>query len=421
MKALSGLKKVMALVLMLWGYSILSQAQVVHDSVTVHFHIGDATLVLDHHSNQSSLKRIEDKLQHDYNDSIYWKLRKVEVIGYASPEGPIRLNKKLSAERAEALFNYLSTFCTIPDTIKTSRMVDTDWASVIAMAEADSSLPHREEVLPLLHEIARNATIDGWLRLTSINRLKKLAGGDSYAYIARKYFPALRRSEVHLWYTQTLLSSIADTTLLKQVASVPLAPLQRPQPAAPSRSLNIALKTNLLYDVALVPNLGVEIALGKNWSIGAGGMYAWWKKGVDRRWCIAGADLSVRRWFGSQTEAKPLTGHHLGIHAQTFMYDFCLDDKGYMGGNPGKGFGEKLSYTIGLEYGYSLPVARRLNLDFGLSLGYFGGKYHEYRVIDDCKVWQSTQNRHWWGPTKAEVSLVWLLSPSKSNKKGGSR
>ena len=414
MKALRGLKKVMALVLMLWGFCIFSQAQVVHDSVTVHFHIGDATLVLDHHSNQSSLKRIEDKLRHDYNDSIYWKLRKVEVIGYASPEGPIRLNKKLSAERAEALFNYLSTFCTIPDTIKTSRMVDTDWASVIAMAEADSSLPHREEVLPLLHEIARNATIDGWLRLTSINRLKKLAGGDSYAYIARKYFPALRRSEVHLWYTQTLLSSIADTTLLKQVASVPLAPLQRPQPAAPSRSLNIALKTNFLYDVALVPNLGVEIALGKNWSIGANWMYAWWSnRGKDNFWRIYGGDVEVRRWFGKKAAEKPLQGHHVGVYGQLLTYDFETGGRGYMA--------DKWNYTFGVSYGYSLPIAKRLNLDFNLGIGYWGGRYKEYLPVEGHYVWQSTKNRRWFGPTKAEISLVWLLGHGNENKQKGGR
>jgi hypothetical protein len=24
-------------------------------------------------------------------------------------------------------------------------------------------------------------------------------------------------------------------------------------------------------------------------------------------------------------------------------------------------------------------------------------------------VWDSTHKRHWWGPTKAEVSLVWVI------------
>ena len=42
--------------------------------------------------------------------------------------------------------------------------------------------------------------------------------------------------------------------------------------------------------------------------------------------------------------------------------------------------------------------------------------------MDDCKVWQATKNRRWFGPTKAEVSLVWLWDTSNINKKkGGAR
>ena len=68
-----------------------------------------------------------------------------------------------------------------------------------------------------------------------------------------------------------------------------------------------------------------------------------------------------------------------------------------------------------------LPLAKRLNLDFNLGLGYWGGKYKEYLPIEGHYVWQSTKQRHWWGPTKAEVSLVWLLGKSNSNPQKGGR
>ena len=51
------------------------------------------------------------------------------------------------------------------------------------------------------------------------------------------------------------------------------------------------------------------------------------------------------------------------------------------------------------------PVARRLNLDFTVGIGYLGGKYYEYIPMDDCYVWQATKQRHYFGPTKLEVSL----------------
>lgn len=37
-------------------------------------------------------------------------------------------------------------------------------------------------------------------------------------------------------------------------------------------------------------------------------------------------------------------------------------------------------------------------------------------------IWQSTKQRHWFGPTKAEVSLIWLIGRGNYNeKKGGKR
>jgi len=91
-----------------------------------------------------------------------------------------------------------------------------------------------------------------------------------------------------------------------------------------------------------------------------------------------------------------------------------------MGGEPGGTLWDKTNYAAGVEYGYSLPVANRLNIDFTLGVGYWGGKYYTYIPLDGHYVWQATKNRHWFGPTKAEISLVWLLGRGNSNnKKGG--
>ena len=47
------------------------------------------------------------------------------------------------------------------------------------------------------------------------------------------------------------------------------------------------------------------------------------------------------------------------------------------------------------------------------------GQYHEYLPLDGCNVWQSTKQRRWWGPTKAEISLVWFVGRDGYNGKGG--
>ena len=40
----------------------------------------------------------------------------------------------------------------------------------------------------------------------------------------------------------------------------------------------VHLTTNLLYDAALVPNVGEEYAFAPRWSARAQGMFAWWSK-----------------------------------------------------------------------------------------------------------------------------------------------
>ena len=95
-----------------------------------------------------------------------------------------------------------------------------------------------------------------------------------------------------------------------------------------------------------------------------------------------------------------------------------------MGGEPGGTLWDRMNYTIGAEYGYSMPIAHRLNIDFSIAAGYMGGRYYEYIPLDGHYVWQATKDRKWIGPTKLEVSLVWLLGHGNNNtktKKGGEK
>ena len=177
----------------------------------------------------------------------------------------------------------------------------------------------------------------------------------------------------------------------------------------------LAVKNNMLYDLAIIPNVGVEIYLGKNFSVVGNWMYAWWKDGnIHWYWRIYGGDLAFRYWFGKASKEKPLQGHHLGLYGQIITYDFELGGKGILA--------PKWSWSAGAEYGYSLPIARRLNIDFTLGVGYHKGQFYEYLPIDGHYVWQATKRRQYIGPTKAEISLVWQLGRGNINAgKGGKR
>ncbi|MBQ2134042.1 MAG: DUF3575 domain-containing protein, partial [Bacteroidales bacterium] len=185
-----------------------------------------------------------------------------------------------------------------------------------------------------------------------------------------------------------------------------------------SKDFRIALKTNALYDILLTPNVGMEIPVYKNWSVAANWMYAWWKADPNSWYHrIYGGDIEVRRYIrqwpwskangtgkaneNGKASCTPLAGWHIGVYAQMLTYDFEWGGTGNLG--------DKWSYAAGVAAGYSKNIAPRLNLDFTLGVGYLTGEYMEYKPIDNCYVWQATKQRHWIGPTKAEVSLVWLL------------
>ena len=194
--------------------------------------------------------------------------------------------------------------------------------------------------------------------------------------------------------------------------------------AVSSRSpFRIAIKTNLAYDALLVPNIGVEFYLGKNWSVEARGMYAWWERDPKHRyWNVCGVEATVRKYLGSSPEGKPRSGHHLGAYLQALTYDVEFGGRGYMGARPGAKPWKNPSYGVGLEYGYSLPVCKNLNIDFSVGIGYLRGKYHVYDPIDNHYVWKETRMRNWFGPTRAEVSLVWMPWKCCSRaEKGGRR
>lgn len=397
-------------------------AQVVQDSVKIHFRSGESVLDMNQGDNRVVLEDIKEKLLLNNDDSIYYRLQKVLVVGGASPEGSIALNKRLSEKRAETLFNYLAQYGTFPDSLRHYTFLGRDWNGLIRLAEADTGLPYKEETLDLLHSIAAQP------KESDVWKLRSFKGGKPYTYMYRHLFPALRSSSMYLWYSEVKLPPFtAHTSLQKDFY------MEQPWLAAPAFAVLApeepkeapfywALKTNLLYDAALVPNIGAEFYLGKNWSAGANWMYAWWKNDASSwYWRIYGGDIYLRKWFGKKAQEKPLTGHHIGIYAQTLTYDFCMGDRGYMGGEPGGNIWDRASFAGGIEYGYSHPISRKLNLDFTIGVGYLGGKYHEYLPIDDCYVWQVTKNRKWFGPTKAEVSLVWLMGKNHENKEKGGR
>ena len=169
-----------------------------------------------------------------------------------------------------------------------------------------------------------------------------------------------------------------------------------------------AIRSNLLTDIALIPNIGVTIPLGSRWAADISWSYAWWSNDNRHRyWRTYGGNIEARVYLGNRDGKNRLEGHHLGIYGQMLTYDFEFGGKGYMA--------PKWSAGGGIAYGFTLPFTPRLSLDFTLGIGYIGGRQYRYTPVGDRYVWQSTRNVNYVGPTRCEVSLVWLIGKSNVN------
>ena len=176
-----------------------------------------------------------------------------------------------------------------------------------------------------------------------------------------------------------------------------------------------AFKNNLLYDVALLPNLTVEAYLGNQLSLAIEGNWSWWSsdRTIKSDWYhrIQSVGVELRYWINSPF---PLHGHAVGVYSMVGDYDVRFFAKN----ENSKGSLSYGSWSTGLSYGYSMPIASRLNMEFGLALGYLGGKYYDYNYSMERERWeqQGVYNRKYVGITRAGVSIVWMFG-SGNNKK----
>ena len=184
--------------------------------------------------------------------------------------------------------------------------------------------------------------------------------------------------------------------------------------SAESLCPKLALRTNLLYDAALVPNVGVEWFVDQHWSVAANVMYIWLKNDTRHRyWRLFSTDVEARYWLKAN-DGDLRTGHHFGAYAAFYRYDFEFGGKGWMG---------DANYGGGISYGYAWRIfpkwRERFTFDLNIGLGYLGGTHKEYDPDEGCYVWQRTMRHNLFIPTKAEVTLVWYPRWRAFNKKGG--
>jgi hypothetical protein len=370
--------------------------------------------------------------------------QRIYVVAGASPEGNVYTNLALAKRRATTLRELLRRRIPELDSLLEESPVGVDWSG-LRRAVVASDMPWKEEVIDIIDHTPEKVTKNGVTVEERKWTLGRLDGGRAWEWMYGHIFPDLRGAGVDV--VREVLREVVivpeeptlkvDTTPVvvpqpelepePEIETPPTVAIEEPEvveePSVVKKPFYMALKTNLLYDAGLLPNIGIEFYLGRRWSANINWMYSWWWSDTAHwYWRAYGGDVELRKYFGKRASEKPLTGHHIGIYGMVVTYDYETGGRGYMGGIPGGTIFDRANYGGGIEYGYALPIGRRLNLDFGIGIGYLGGEYQEYLPIDTHYVWQATKHRNWYGPTKAEISLVWLIGRGNINeRKGGKR
>ena len=421
-------KKIVMVVLMPTTLLANAYAASIQDSLrtTIYFRPGYSLLELSYRDNAANMKALTQGIQTIKGNPCV-QLQHIRILSAASPEGNSALNKRVAKRRGERLRDYLKETLVLPDSIFTVSSAGEDWQGLASLI-AKEKTPWRNKALQIIRHTPEWVTRNGKVVDGRKRQLQNLDGGKAWKYMLDNHFYTLRTGAVVVCEVKTLAAESTPSAAEASQEQARLEPASQspsspPFPAIPSQvhpesqappvASYFALKSNLLYDALLVPNLSLEASIGSGWTLAAGGMFAWWSKDAKHRyWRIYGGGLEIRKYFGTLSKSKPLQGHHLGIYGDFLTYDFEFGAKGYQ---------SKATYAAGIKYGYSHPIANRLNLDFALGIGYLHSNYKTYVPRDGCYVYQETKKRKWLGPTQAEISLVWLLGKGNTNKKKGGK
>lgn len=345
------------------------------------------------------------------------RIDSIRIHATASPEGSSAHNASLASMRARSLKNYLlQKYPHLSQKHVSITAHAESWDVLRLLATTDNNMPDRDEVLQIL---ALNVPHEqkGFL-------LKKLDAGIPYKYISTRLLPNLHNEAVCTVYARPLMhphsarpavdvASLATTTgagtsqekcrITNAEAGKPTGAKARPRHRKERRRTLFALKTNLLFDAALMPNVEVEAPLGKRWSVNAEYTFPWWLS-ENNKYCleILMGGLEARCWLGKRNKRDMLTGHFMGLYASMGKYDLQWEETGYQG---------EFYLSTGLSYGYACRIARRLNLEFSIGIGMMRTGYRHYRTTADYRtlLWQKNGNYTWLGPTKAKIALVWLI------------
>ncbi len=404
----------------LCGFTLPSIGQTLSDSLsnsryTLYYYCDRIEIEKDYLDNNYQILRIKEVLRHSK------RIDSLTIYAYASPEGPLARNKWLAKKRAEAardfiLENLPESTALKPENIHLRPMGE-NWIGLEAELEANYHLPNRDRVLRIMRAKVSTET-KKW-------RLKNLDNGYTYHLIITRHMPRLRMATWIVVHTPVpaLIIKIDELQFPDKLDTISKPELID----SVSRRTIMALKSNLLYDALTFANFSVEVPITKHFSALYYHQFPWWRWGESQNeYCMRFLSIGAeaRWWFWHKHNHSngryrdKFAGHFFGVYAESGKWDFNWQRNiCYQGEH----------WSTGLSYGYAMPIGRRLNMEFSFSFGYAAIPFRGYIPSEDYSIlWRDPQNTgkwHYFGPTKAQISLVVPITAKVKNlkKKGGKR
>ncbi len=360
----------------------------------------------------------------------------ITVLGYASPDGPASANERVAAARAQSVKAYITASYPIsPERIKTRSMGENIEGLRILVA-ADAHMPQQAAVLKMIDNGVRGDMLEA--------RLKAIDNGFVFRYVITKMSKHLRSASVcTVWMRtepavqqeaaqelttqpdvpgqQADSTAVADVAIADCVAVIPETPSPDTLAVAISDDTAISapdslplenaklrikypllgIKTNALYDLAMMPNLELEYYFADRWSVNGEYQVAWWRfPSSDSFYQIQMGGPELRWWL---TPGGKYTGHNFGVYASVGVYDLKKGDTGYQS----DGF-----WSAGVSWNYVMPVKRNFFLEFGIGAGYVHTRYDEYfrnYRLGHHYDYIRTRQTSYLGVTKLKAGLVWRI------------
>jgi len=154
------------------------------NALYIHFPMSKADVAQDYRSNEATLRQITE-IAHEILADSASEVKKIQIVGLASIDGPQKYNEQLAGKRAEALKTYIQQATSLPDSVFECVNGGEAWTDLRAqIAESDADCKTEMLILIDNEKDADRREL----------KLKQLDGGKAYTYLKEHVLKDQRNS-----------------------------------------------------------------------------------------------------------------------------------------------------------------------------------------------------------------------------------